>query len=287
MKTKILVLSLRVLLALAGPALVASAATPPAAIAAKPTADVTTALRAIVERTNAKIQQGKTTEAALAEELKAFDDLAAAHAGQKTDAVAQVLLIKASLYMQIIEDLDKASLILLQVKKDFPGTRPAFEAEQVLQGMEAQREQLKIQAALKAGAPFPDFAEKDMSGAPLSVARFKGKVVLIDFWATWCPPCIAELPSVLAAYSKYKDKGFEIIGISLDKDADTLKGFLTERKMTWPQYFDGKEWASPLAAKYGVNSIPATYLLDKDGVIVAKNLRGPALEEELARLLGP
>lgn len=287
MKTKFLASSLSLLFALTGPCLAANAPTPPASIAAKPAVDVTAALRAIVERTNAKIQQGKTTEAALAEELKAFDDLAAAHAGQKTDAVAQVLLIKASLYMQIIEDLDKATLILQQVKKEFPGTKPAYEAEQVLQGMEAQREQLKIQAALKTGAAFPDFAEKDLSGAPLSVARFKGKVVLIDFWATWCPPCIAELPSVLAAYSKYKDKGFEIIGISLDKDMETLKGFLAERKMTWPQYFDGKQWESPLAAKYGVNSIPATYLLDKDGVIVAKNLRGPALEAELARLLGP
>lgn len=284
MKIRLLVSSLSLLLAASGAAV---AQTPPAALAAKSATDVTTALRGIVERTNAKIREGKTTEAGLAEELKAFDTLLAAHAGQKTDAVAQVLLIKASLYMQIIEDLDKASAILEQVKKDFPGTRPAAEAEQVLQGMEAQREQLKIQATLIPGAKFPDFAEKDLSGAPLSVARFKGKVVLVDFWATWCPPCIAELPTVLAAYSKYKDKGFEIIGISLDKDLDTLKGFLAERKMTWPQYFDGQQWQSPLAAKYGVNAIPATYLLDKDGVIVAKGLRGPALEEQLAKLLGP
>lgn len=262
------------------------AATPPAAIA-KPTADVTTALRGIVDRTNAKIQQGKTTEAELADELKAFDALLAANAGQKTDAVAQVLLIKASLYLQIIENLDRAGEILEQVRKDFPGTRPAFEAAQVLQGLEAQREQMKIQAALVPGAKFPDFAEKDLTGAPLSIARFKGKVVLVDFWATWCPPCIAELPSLQAAYSKYKDKGFEILGISLDRDADTLKRFLAERKMTWPQYFDGQQWQSPLAAKYGVNAIPATYLLDQDGVIVARNLRGPALEEHLAKLLGP
>ncbi len=257
------------------------------AASAQPMADVTAQLKTLVEKTNTKIQQGQTTEAGLADELKAFDALLAAHSSQKTDAVAQVLLMKAALYLQIIQDMDRATALFEQLTKEFPGTRPAHEAAQMLVGMESQREQLKIQAALKIGAKFPDFDVKDLTGAPLSVARFKGKAVLIDFWATWCGPCIAELPAVLAAYSRYKDKGFEIIGISLDRDEATLKRFITDRKMTWPQYFDGQEWQSPLAAKYGVNAIPATYLLDGEGRIVAKNLRGPALEQELARLLGP
>jgi len=257
------------------------------AASAQPLADVTAQLKTLVEKTNARIQQGQTTEAGLADELKAFDALLAAHSSQKTDAVAQVLLMKAALYLQIIQDMDRATALFEQLTKDFPGTRPAHEAAQMLVGMESQREQMKIQAALKIGATFPDFDVKDLTGAPLSVALFKGKVVLIDFWATWCGPCITELPVVLAAYSRYKDKGFEIIGISLDRDEATLKRFITDRKMTWPQYFDGQEWQSPLAAKYGVNAIPATYLLDGEGRIVAKNLRGPALEQELARLLGP
>lgn len=257
------------------------------AASAQPLADVTAQLKTLVEKTNAKIQQGQTTEAGLAEELKGFDALLAAHSSQKTDAVAQVLLMKGALYLQIIQDMDRATALFEQLTKDFPGTRPAHEAAQMLVGMESQREQLKIQAALKVGATFPDFDVKDLAGAPLSVAKFKGKAVLIDFWATWCGPCITELPAVLAAYSRYKDKGFEIIGISLDRDEATLKRFITDRKMTWPQYFDGQEWRSPLAAKYGVNAIPATYLLDGEGRIVAKNLRGPALEQELARLLGP
>jgi peroxiredoxin len=254
---------------------------------AQPLADVTAQLKTLVEKTNAKIQQGQTTEAGLAEELKGFDALLAAHSSQKTDAVAQVLLMKAALYLQIIQDMDRATALFEQLTKEFPGTRPASEAAQMLVGMESQREQMKIQAALKIGATFPDFEVKDLTGAPLSVARFKGKAVLIDFWATWCGPCITELPAVLAAYSRYKDKGFEIIGISLDRDEATLKRFIADRKMTWPNYFDGQEWKSPLAAKYGVNAIPATYLLDGEGRIVAKNLRGPALEQELARLLGP
>ncbi len=145
---------------------------------------------------------------------------------------------------------------------------------------------MKLQAALRPGAPFPDFDEKDLNGEPLSLARFKGRVVLIDFWATWCGPCVDELPNVIAAYRKYHDKGFEIIGISLDRDEAALRRFIAEHEMTWPQYFDGLYWQSKLGRKYGVNSIPATYLVDGDGTIVARDLRGPALEKELERLLG-
>jgi thiol-disulfide isomerase/thioredoxin len=98
---------------------------------------------------------------------------------------------------------------------------------------------MKLQAGLKPGVVFPDFNEKDLAGEPLSIAKFKGKVVLVDFWATWCGPCRGELPNVLAAYKKYHDKGFEIIGISLDRDENALKSFIKENGMVWPQYFDG------------------------------------------------
>lgn len=126
-----------------------------------------------------------------------------------------------------------------------------------------------------------------MNGAPLSLSQYKGKVVLIDFWATWCGPCLGELPNVLAAYKKYHAKGFEIIGVSLDDDQGTLEGFLGAKGMTWQQYYDGGAWQNKLAKRYGVTSIPATYLIGPDGKIVAKDLRGSALEEQLAKLLGP
>src|SRR5206468_2602211 len=137
----------------------------------------------------------------------------------------------------------------------------------------AQEEAQKIQKSLKVGAAFPDFDEKDLAGKPLSIANYKGKVVLLDFWATWCPPCRAELPNVIETYKKNHDKGFEIIGISLDKDETKLKDFMKEKEMTWPQFYDGKFWQNKLAVKYGINSIPATYLLDTQGKIIAKNLR--------------
>lgn len=139
--------------------------------------------------------------------------------------------------------------------------------------------------ALTVGAPFPDFEEQDLDGKPLSVGKFKGKVVLIDFWATWCGPCIQELPNVLKAYEKYHEKGFEIIGISLDNEKEKLTSFIKAKKLPWPQYFDGKGWESKLGVKYGIDSIPATYLLDKEGKIIAKGLRGDALEKAVEKAL--
>lgn len=268
------------LLALSVIALAAYAAEPaPAA------ASVATELRALVEKARAKLEAGSTTEAALSEEIKGFDALLAAHKGEATDEMAEVLFMKAALYLQALGETEKGAQLLRQVKTDFPGTKPARVVDQVLGQLEQQRESQRLQAALQPGAIFPDFDEKDLGGAPLSISRFKGKVVLVDFWATWCGPCVAELPNVIAAYQKYHAEGFEVIGISLDRSEDTLKKFLTDRGMTWPQYFDGLAWESKLGRRYGVSSIPATYLLDQEGRIVARDLRGPALETELARLL--
>jgi thiol-disulfide isomerase/thioredoxin len=186
----------------------------------------------------------------------------------------------------VLEDTDKGVPLLEQLKKDFPDTKQGRSVDQMLASIEKQAAAKQIQAGLAVGKAFPDFQEKDLDGKSLSIAGLKGKVVLVDFWATWCGPCITELPHVKAAYDKYRGKGFEIVGISLDSERDKLTGFLSKEKMTWPQFFDGKGWQNKLAQQYGVNSIPATYLLDGEGKIVAKNLRGPALERELAKLLG-
>jgi peroxiredoxin len=152
--------------------------------------------------------------------------------------------------------------------------------------MEKQAAARLVQKELVVGKPFPDFSEKDTTGKPLSISGYKGKVVLVDFWATWCGPCRAELPNVLATYDKHHKNGFEIIGISLDQDENKLKSFTTENKMTWVQFFDGKGWGNKLAGKYGVMSIPATYLLDRNGIIIAKDLRGDDLEAAVAKALG-
>jgi thiol-disulfide isomerase/thioredoxin len=137
------------------------------------------------------------------------------------------------------------------------------------------------------GNPPKPFKVKDMAEKDLSVEDYKGKVVLIDFWATWCGPCVAELPNVIKAYQKYHDKGFEIIGVSLDRDnKGVLDKFLADHPdMKWPQFYDGKFWKNELAVLYGVSSIPATFLIDKAGKVYRVGLRGKALDEAIEKLL--
>ncbi len=242
-------------------------------------------LRTLIEKVQTKLKANKRTEADLADELKEFDALILEHKNEKTEEVARVLLMKGALYVQVLDLPDKGGPLFKQVQKDFPGTEAAKSAEKLFASIEAQAEVRKIQSKLIVGSEFPNFEEKDLTGKPLSIASFKGKYVLVDFWATWCGPCVAELPNVLNAYKEYHSKGLEIVGISLDEDKEKLNLFLKKHSMPWAQYFDGKGWQSKLAGQYGVNSIPATYLLDKEGKIIAKDLRGEALAAELEKLL--
>jgi len=247
--------------------------------------DVASELKALVQKVQTKLRDGKKTEADLADDLKEFDKLFAAHKGEKTDDVAQILLMKAMLYLQVLDNDEKGVELVKQLKTDFPETKPGKNADEILEQVKAQAESKKLRKGLVEGSKFPDFAEKDVDGKPLSVANYKGKVVLIDFWATWCGPCVAELPNVQKAYEAHHKSGFEIIGISLDQDEKKLRNFLKEKNMTWQQYFDGKGWGNKLAAKYGVQSIPATYLLDAEGKIIGQDLRGDALDQALSKAL--
>jgi thiol-disulfide isomerase/thioredoxin len=186
------------------------------------TNDPTAELKTLVAKIKADVQSGKTTESALGDDLKQFDILLAEHQGEKTDAVARILFMKAMLYSQVLQNTVKADELMQQLKSDFQGTHLVAALEQQ-EAMEASAK--TIQDSLAVGAKFPDFSEKDVDGKTLSIADHKGKVVLIDFWATWCPPCRAEIPNVVATYKKYHDQGFDIIGVSLDQDREKLLGY--------------------------------------------------------------
>ena len=118
----------------------------------------------------------------------------------------------------------------------------------------------------------------------VDLAKMKGKVVLVDFWATWCGPCVAELPEVKEVYEKLHPKGFEIVGISLDADKDTLEEFLKRESMTWPQYFDGLRWQNKISQEFGIDSIPAMWLVDKKGILRSQDMRG-SLKEQVEKLI--
>ncbi|MHA7110992.1 redoxin family protein [Sunxiuqinia elliptica] len=135
------------------------------------------------------------------------------------------------------------------------------------------------------GVQAPEFTMNDVDGTPVSLSSFKGKYLLIDFWASWCGPCRRENPNVVEAYQKYKDKGFDILGVSLDRDKSAwLKG-IEEDQLTWTHVSDLKYWQNEVAQLYGVSAIPHSVLLDKDGKIIAKNLRGEDLHKKLEELL--
>ena len=209
-------------------------------LASAQTTSTNSALNALVKQVSAKIKDGKNTEAALAPELAQFDALLAAQNGAKTDDAAQIIYMKAMLYLQVFENTDKGTELMTQLKDQYPDTKYGKNAGNVIEKIAQRGAAQKLQAGLAPGNVFPDFAEKDLNGNPISVGALKGKVVLVDFWATWCGPCRGELPNVIATYKKYHADGFEIIGVSLDSERDKLDKFLKEQDgMTWPQLFDG------------------------------------------------
>ncbi len=135
------------------------------------------------------------------------------------------------------------------------------------------------------GSIAPDFTLNDTNGKPVSLAQYKGKYTLVDFWASWCGPCRQENPTVVKAYNTYKSKGFDILGVSLDEKKDKWEQAIQQDKLTWTHVSDLKGWESDAAALYGIKAIPMNYLLDKEGKIIAKSLRGDDLIKKLGEIL--
>jgi peroxiredoxin len=135
------------------------------------------------------------------------------------------------------------------------------------------------------GQPAQDFTARDLAGNEVSLSDYRGKVVLLDFWATWCAPCVEELPNVKRVHNEYKNDGFAVIGVSLDNNRSALEAFVQNQGIEWPQVFDGRGWENEVSTVYQVNAIPAMFLIDKEGVLRYTNLRGPKLERSVKKLL--
>jgi len=253
--------------------------------AAAQTNDINTQLKHVAGKIKAKIVAWRMPEADLAPELEELDTIYAQHKGGNAEDLANVLRLKATVYWSVVDNSEKGIAVMRQIKKDYPNTTVGRDADRIISSIQEAQEGRKIRRTLVDGTKLPDFAEKDLQGNPLSLARYKGKLVLVDFWATWCDPCVGELPNIMKAYNKHHADGFEVIGISLDMDEQKLRSFLKTKEIPWAQYFDGKGWQNKLAAKYGIPSVPATFLLDREGKIIGQDLRGEALEQALAKAL--
>lgn len=179
-------------------------------------------------------------------------------------------------YLDVYQELDK------NLMKKFPKNQNILMFhEHVLRTISSREKAL----ALKEGSEAPEINLPDVNGNPLTLSSLRGKVVLIDFWASWCGPCRKEMPAVVKAYAKYKSKGFEIYGVSLDKTKENWVEAIQKDGITWPQVSDLKFWDCEAAKAYNVEGIPFTVLIDKEGKILAKNLRGDDLEKAIEKAL--
>jgi peroxiredoxin len=143
----------------------------------------------------------------------------------------------------------------------------------------------EISAQVKKGKQAPEISLKDISGQTISLSSFKGKVVLIDFWASWCMPCRKNNPNLVALYKKFKEEGFEILGVSIDKDNADWKTAIEKDKLTWTQVVDNAGWNAQSTIDYGIEGIPASFLVDQEGIIRGVDLDGRELESMIKKLL--
>ena len=226
------------------------------------------------------------------EGIKVFEELIDKHPNER---YVQSCLLELGLVYDKLGEHDKAdSAYQKLVNHPKYGERSqAKRAQQILEQDRAERtgELLKPPGASPApgmnrnewiGKPALDFQVTDLKGETLSLEQYRGQVVLLDFWATWCPPCIAEIPNVKRTYEKYKDQKFQIIGISLDRSREPLDAYIAKENLTWLHYWDNIGKVSNL---YKVQAIPSTFLIDGEGVIRKTNLRGHSLEHAVAELV--
>lgn len=208
-----------------------------------------------------------------------YSDMVAKKIKENTRSFASIMAIQQLTpqnYVDVYQALDKG------LSDKYPGNSDIKSFHAMVQQTIMMVERTN---ALKVGKEAPELILPMANDKELALSSLRGKVVLIDFWASWCAPCRKELPNVKRCYEKYKSKGFEIYGVSLDKDRDAWLEAITKDGLTWPQVSDLKFWQSEAVQIYAVQSIPYTVLIDKEGKILATDLRGAELDKKLAEVL--
>ena len=194
---------------------------------------------------------------------------------ENPDAYLSVLLLENFLMRQYLTP-EEIKSYFEGLDKDVKETKSGKKIKTALDSM----------TAIVIGKPAPNFSAPSPEGKTISLKESLGKVTIIDFWASWCGPCRAENPNVVALYNEFHPQGLNIIGVSLDKDAAKWKEAIAKDGLIWPHVSNLKFWEDPIAKQYNVQSIPATFILDEKGNIVAKDLRGEELRAKVAALLG-
>lgn len=247
--------------------------------------------------------QTKQMAGASAAELKEIEDqyiaAEAAMTGEvkekieaTTDPILGIYLMSA---LKSNEDLEYIKTKLNDYGTVMPNSSYIVEMREQIKstedGLALQKAQAEAQAAasknIAIGAEAPEIVQKTPQGTDLSLSSLRGKVVLIDFWASWCKPCRMENPNVVAAYNNYKGKGFTVLSVSLDKERDAWMNAIAADGLVWPNHVsDLQFWNNAAAQLYGVTGIPAAFLIDENGIIIGRDLRGADLEAKLKEVLG-
>ena len=198
---------------------------------------------------------------------------------------------KALLSALIVDSmLNDPAVDLVRAKKIYAGFTPELKKYKPGKSIQTKLDKIgkpvTVAAAANVGSIAPDFTAPNPEGKSISLKQSLGKVTIVDFWASWCKPCRAENPNVVALYAKYHSKGLNILSVSLDKEASAWKAAIAKDKLTWNHVSNLKEFEDPIALQYGINAIPSIFVLDAKGVIIAKDIRGEELNAKIASLLG-